>query len=66
LFKLLDLALPIARRLDPEDAHRLALRALSALPIPRASRDHARLRVSAFGLEFPNPVGLAAGFDKNA
>ena len=65
MLKLLDLALPFARRLDPEDAHRLALRALFALPILRA-RDDPGLRVSAFGLEFPNPVGLAAGFDKNA
>ena len=39
---------------------------MSVLRILRAARDHARLRVSAFGLEFPNPVGLAAGFDKNA
>lgn len=66
MLKLLDLALPIARRLDPEDAHRLALRALGAIPIPRLSRDDPKLRVSAFGLDFPNPVGLAAGFDKNA
>jgi dihydroorotate dehydrogenase len=66
VLKLLDLALPFARRLDPEDAHGLALRALSALPILRAGRDDPQLRVSAFGLEFPNPVGLAAGFDKNA
>jgi dihydroorotate dehydrogenase len=66
VLKLLDLALPFARRLDPEDAHRLALRALSALPILRAARDDPGLRVSAFGLDFPNPVGLAAGFDKNA
>ena len=63
---LLDLALPFARRLDPEDAHRLAVRALAALPLPRAARDDPRLAVSAFGLSFPNPIGLAAGFDKNA
>jgi dihydroorotate dehydrogenase len=63
---LLDLALPLARRLDPEDAHRLAVRALAALPFPRAARDDPRLAVSAFGLSFPNPLGLAAGFDKNA
>jgi dihydroorotate dehydrogenase len=66
VIRFLDLALPIARRLDPEDAHRLALRALGALPLPRAGRDDPRLAVSAFGLEFPNPLGLAAGFDKNA
>ncbi len=65
MLKLLDFALPIARRLDPEDAHGLALRALGILPLLPA-RDDPRLRVSAFGLDFPNPVGLAAGFDKNA
>ena len=66
MLKLLDLALPLARRLEPEDAHGLALRALAALPIPRLRRDDPKLRVSAFGLDFPNPLGLAAGFDKNA
>lgn len=66
MLSLLDFALPLARRLDPEDAHRLAVRALATLPFPRAARDDSRLAVSAFGLLFPNPVGLAAGFDKNA
>jgi len=65
VLKLLDFALPIARRLDPEDAHGLAIRALGLLPLLPA-RDDPKLRVSAFGLDFPNPVGLAAGFDKNA
>jgi dihydroorotate dehydrogenase len=65
VLKLLDFALPIARRLDPEDAHGLAIRALGVLPLLPA-RDDPRLRVTAFGLDFPNPVGLAAGFDKNA
>jgi dihydroorotate dehydrogenase len=65
VLKLLDFALPIARRLDPEDAHGLAIRALGVLPLLPA-RDDPRLRVSAFGLDLPNPVGLAAGFDKNA
>ena len=63
---LLDLALPFARLIDPETAHGLALRALSCLPARPAPADDARLRVSAFGLSFPNPVGLAAGFDKEA
>jgi dihydroorotate dehydrogenase len=65
VLKLLDFALPIARRLDPEDAHSLALRVLGMLPL-LSGRDDPKLRVSAFGLDFPNPVGLAAGFDKNA
>ena len=55
------------RLLDPERAHRAAIRAASHLHArpPAVSRD-ARLAMRAFGLEFPNPVGLAAGFDKNA
>lgn len=63
---LIDLALPLARRLDPELAHRLALRALALLPLPAPAADDPKLAVEAFGLRFPNPVGLAAGFDKNA
>src|SRR5258707_13306954 len=52
--------------LDPETAHALALNALKITLLPRAAPDDARLAVDAFGLTFPNPVGLAAGFDKNA
>lgn len=63
---LLDLALPFARLLDPETAHGLAIRTLSCLPPRAAATDDARLGVQAFGLRFPNPVGLAAGFDKEA
>ena len=60
------LAAPLLRTLDPERAHALALNALKLAPLPRAARDDEKLRVQAFGLTFPNPVGLAAGFDKNA
>jgi dihydroorotate dehydrogenase len=60
------LAAPLLRRLDPEQAHALALNALKLAPLPRPSADDEKLRVHAFGLSFPNPVGLAAGFDKNA
>ena len=60
------LARPLLRTLDPETAHALALNALKIAPIPRAAADDEKLRVQAFGLTFPNPVGLAAGFDKNA
>ncbi|GAB4066193.1 quinone-dependent dihydroorotate dehydrogenase [Ancylobacter sonchi] len=63
---LLDLALPFARILDPETAHRLTVRALAALPVPTPAPDDPNLAVRAFGLDFPNPVGLAAGFDKEA
>jgi dihydroorotate dehydrogenase len=66
LSSLLDLALPFSRLFEAEDAHRLAVRALSLLPPGSPGADDARLQVSAFGLNFPNPVGMAAGFDKNA
>ena len=55
------------RRLDPETAHGLALKALhtplAALPGPVTSP---RLTCEIAGITMPNPVGLAAGFDKNA
>lgn len=54
------------RLLDAEDAHRLAVAALKFLPARAPRRDDPRLAVAAFGLDFPNPVGLAAGFDKDA
>ena len=57
---------PLLRMLDPEQAHALALAALKRAPLPRAAPDDEKLRVAAFGLTFPNPVGVAAGFDKNA
>jgi dihydroorotate dehydrogenase len=60
------LARPLLRTLDPETAHALALNALKLVPLPRAAPDDEKLRVEALGLTFPNPVGLAAGFDKNA
>lgn len=63
---LLDLALPFSRLFEAEDAHRLAIRALSLMPRPAQTADDPRLSVSAFGLHFKNPVGVAAGFDKNA
>ena len=59
-------SLPLLRWLDPEDAHRLAIRALRLLPPLRPRPDDTKLAVRAFGLNFPNPLGLAAGFDKNA
>jgi dihydroorotate dehydrogenase len=59
-------SLPVLRWLDPEDAHRLAVQGLKLLPAGRPRPDDAKLAVRAFGLNFPNPVGMAAGFDKNA
>ncbi len=61
------LALAALRRLDPETAHGLALQALRAglAPAPGPVTSP-RLAVRLFGRELPNPVGVAAGFDKNA
>jgi dihydroorotate dehydrogenase len=60
------LSLPLLRWFDPEDAHRLAIQGLKLLPPGRPRPDDAKLAVRAFGLNFPNPIGMAAGFDKNA
>ena len=65
---LFDSAAGLLRTLPAERAHNLTLTlAGAAAPLlPRPPADDPRLAVSAFGLDFPNPVGLAAGFDKNA
>jgi dihydroorotate dehydrogenase len=51
---------------DPEDAHGLAIRALELGLGPRAGADDPILKTKVAGLDLPNPVGLAPGFDKNA
>src|ERR1044072_1273819 len=58
---------PILFRPPPETAHELALHSLSLLPSGLLAKhfSDASLRIERFGLSFPNPVGLAAGFDKN-
>ena len=55
---------PILFRLPPETAHELALHSLSLIP-PRLIARRFNNPITRFGLSFPNPVGLAAGFDKN-
>src|SRR6056297_2567135 len=61
------LGLGLLHRFDPEAAHGLALRALRMGLTPSAGPvTSARLRTDLAGLRLPNPVGLAAGFDKNA
>ena len=62
-----DAATALLRRIDPETAHGLTLKGLAAGlgPIDRAPADPI-LATSLAGLSLPNPVGLAAGFDKNA
>ena len=61
------LGLRALRSLDPETAHGLGLKALHTplAPLPGPVKSD-RLRVELAGLDLPNPVGLAAGFDKNA
>ena len=60
-------AMPLLRRLDPERAHRLALGALRlGLAGAAAGPDDPRLAVRAFGRDLANPIGLPAGFDKDA
>ncbi len=55
------------RLLQPEDAHELTIRALErGAYVAHAGADDPRLRVARCGLDFPNPVGVAAGFDKDA
>lgn len=55
-------------RLDPERAHDLSLRALQAgiVPLPGQPFTSPRIAVRLGGVDLPNPVGLAAGYDKNA
>ncbi|HEX3500371.1 MAG TPA: quinone-dependent dihydroorotate dehydrogenase [Stellaceae bacterium] len=61
------LALPLLRLLPPEAAHDLTLRALaSGLVRAPAEAPDPLLRTNLWGRDFPNPIGLAAGFDKNA
>jgi len=68
LATLVDLGAAAVRLLPPETAHRatLALLGSGQRLLPRAAPADPALAVEAFGLSFPNPVGLAAGFDKDA
>lgn len=64
---LADFAMPFLRTLEPEQAHELTLRAMEAGVFPRAcTADDKSLAQTIWGLTFPNPVGIAAGFDKDA
>jgi len=62
---LTDLGAVILRQMDPETAHRLAIRALQVTPLPAPGADDPILKTRFAGLEMSNPVGLAAGLDKN-
>ena len=62
---LFDLARPALFALDPERAHRLTVRALTLAPRMRPAQT-GPLAIDVAGLTFPNPLGMAAGFDKDA
>ncbi|MDP3401120.1 MAG: quinone-dependent dihydroorotate dehydrogenase [Brevundimonas sp.] len=62
---LLDAGTALLRRLDAERAHELAIAGLKYLPLP-VTRDDPVLKTEVAGLSLSNPVGLAAGLDKNA
>ena len=63
---LFPLARPFTSLIDPETAHRLTIRALRLGLGPRQRElDPVSLAIDLFGLHFENPVGIAAGFDKN-
>jgi dihydroorotate dehydrogenase len=67
LTALTTLARPLLFTLEPETAHEATLRALEAGLYPRSlGTDDPRLGQTLMGLHFPNPIGIAAGFDKDA
>jgi dihydroorotate dehydrogenase len=62
-----NLARPMLLALEPEAAHELTIRTLELGLYPRCTSAPARaLEVALWGLTFPNPIGIAAGFDKDA
>ena len=64
--RLAEFAEPLVKLLPPEIAHRIAVNGMKIAP-PGAARPRGpSLVVTALGLKFPNPLGLAAGFDKSA
>ncbi|MGH1455718.1 MAG: quinone-dependent dihydroorotate dehydrogenase [Alphaproteobacteria bacterium] len=58
---------PVVFKMDPEDAHGMTIKAMKSGAVRTCSpTKSSRLTQKLFGLSFPNPVGLSAGFDKNA
>ena len=60
---------PFLFNLDPETAHDLAIKSLKFNPLPGKIfevKDEQMLSINLLGKNFPNPIGLAAGFDKSA
>ena len=63
--RLADAGAAVLRQLEPEQAHQLAIKGLAIAPLPRPAADDPILHSRLAGLDLPNPVGLAAGLDKN-
>ena len=57
---------PLIFTVDAERAHQLTIATLKLKPAGKPARSDPRLAMRVAGLSFPNPVGVAAGFDKNA
>ena len=60
---------PFLFKLDPETAHDFAIKSLKLNPLPKKIfevKDEEILKIELLGKTFPNPIGLAAGFDKSA
>jgi len=66
MINLYPLIKPFLMSMEPERAHRLTLRILKTGLAPRYRHDDPALRCDILGHSFPNPLGLAAGFDKDA
>lgn len=67
MVNLFKIARPALFKIDAERAHGLAIKALkTGLPVPGRAEDDPRLQQSLWGLTLKNPLGIAAGFDKNA
>ena len=64
--RLYPLIRPLAFRLDAERAHRVTIAALKLMPAHRPPDLPASLRIRVAGIDFPTPIGLGAGFDKDA
>ena len=62
---LYDLARPFIFALDAEKAHGLTIAGLKTLPLGPAPKSDPILATIVAGLNFPNPIGMAPGFDKN-
>lgn len=60
-----DVAIPLVQLIDPETAHKLAVKILKYGLVPKQrTEDPNSLGTTVFGLQFKNPIGMAAGFDK--